>query len=479
MFEIISSIFSPRYPETIVYMLQSTEYRIWPFLRWYWRTNNFNRVAKRRQLERTKVTRLLLLILRLGIFLQIAGGAVVLGLGLNDKFAPGIGWGIGLLISYPVVWAHLIIFPTILGRWLIIVPGERKQIAQTRDILSKHSGIKIAVAGSYGKTSMKELLLTVLGAGKDVAATPANKNVASSHAQFARKLTGKEDVIIIEYGEGAPGDVNRFSLTTQPNIGVITGVAPAHLDRYKTIEAAGKDIFSLADYLRGEHVYVNDESKDAKPFIKPQYHLYSQKGLDDWNVKDVEISLEGTSYTLTEGDKDYRIKSGLLGRHQIGPLTAAVAIAEELGLTKKQIEAGISKTTPFEHRMEPRHLYGAWIVDDTYNGNIEGMRVGLEFLHELKAKRKIYVTPGLVDQGKEAEKVHWRLGELIAKSNPDKVVLIRNSAVEFIQAGMRQGGYKGEVVIEIDPLNFYTHLDQFIAAGDIVLMQNDWTDNYS
>ena len=231
--------------------------------------------------------------------------------------------------------------------------------------------------------------------------------------------------------------------------------------------------------MRGEHVYVNSESEDAQPFIKPEYHLYSQRGMGDRKVKDVETSVEGTSFILTKGDANYQMKSGLLGRHQVGPLTLAVALADELGLTKKQIESGVAKTTSFEHRMQPRHLHGAWIIDDTYNGNIEGMRAGLQFLDELKAQRKIYVTPGLVDQGKANETVHKQLGKLIANSNPDKVVLVRNSTTKFIQTGLKQGGYKGEVVIEADPLNFYTNMDHFVAAGDIVLMQNDWTDNYN
>src|SRR4029079_174498 len=104
------------------------------------------------------------------------------------------------------------------------------------------------------------------------------------------------------------------------------------------------------------------------------------------------------------------LHTGLLGEHQLGPLAAVASLGMVLGLSIDQIPAGVAATQPFEHRMQARPLAGGWIIDDTYNGNIEGLRAGLRLLHKLPAKRKIYVTPGLVDQGGETERVHLELG---------------------------------------------------------------------
>jgi UDP-N-acetylmuramoyl-tripeptide--D-alanyl-D-alanine ligase len=134
---------------------------------------------------------------------------------------------------------------------------------------------------------------------------------------------------------------------------------------------------------------------------------------------------------------------------------------------------------PFEHRMQPRNVSGATVIDDTYNGNIDGMQAGLRMLKDMPGSRKIYVTPGLVDQGKETKRVHRDLGVSIAKVKPHIVVLMHNSVTKYIVGGMRAEGYKGELRVENDPLKFYTNLDNFIAAGDVVLLQNDWTDNYA
>jgi len=433
---------------------------------------------KRRALERTKAARLLLLAIRLGILLQVTLGVFFIWLDSRRDLAGAWQFGVALIIVYPVVWAYMITLPILIGRWLIVRPREKRLIRESQSIFAKHPGVKIAVAGSYGKTTMKELLGTVLSEGKNVAITPANKNVASSHAVFASKLTGSEDVLVIEYGEGRPGDVLRFTKTTQPNIGVITGIAPAHLDHYPSLDAAARDIFSLADYLQDTEVYVNAESEAAQPFIKKTQHLYDSNGVGGWKVRDISVDFEGVAFSLVRGTKKLHLRSGLLGRHQIGPLAAVAVIADKLGLSVREIEAGVAKTRSFEHRMQQRYIRGAWVIDDTYNGNIEGIKAGVALLKELPAKRKIYITPGLVDQGVETERVHLEMGRLIAAANPDKVTLMHNSVTEHLQKGLKQGGYKGEIQIEENPLDFYMNLEHFIAAGDVVLMQNDWTDNY-
>lgn len=471
--------YSPRYPKILVYMLQSTEYQAAPYLAWYWRTQNFAHVMKRRELVQTKAARLLYRALSAGMLLEIAVGLLLIYLGLWHGLGGGVGFGLALIIAYPIIWAHLAIVPLVAGRELVARPNEKRLIATSEQIFKAHSGARVAIAGSYGKTSMKELLLSVLSHDKKVAATPANKNVAISHAHFARKLTGDEDILLIEYGEGAPGDVARFSRTTHPTHGVITGLAPAHLDHYKTLHAAGEDIFSLAKYLKNKNVFVNGEAPSAQSFIEKEFHIYDRSGALGWKVSGVKLSIEGTHFTLTKGNETLRLHSQLLGRHQLGPLSLAAALAHDLGLSDKQIIAGINKTAPFEHRMQPYQLSGAWVIDDTYNGNIEGIRAGTELLAELPAKRKLYVSPGLVDQGEETERVHLEMGRLIAAAQPDIVVLMQNSVTTFIQQGLQAGNFKGELRIESNPLDFYTNLTEFVAAGDLVLMQNDWTDNYA
>jgi len=478
MIRALLSIYRPSYFSTIAYMLQSSEYDVQKYLVWYWTTQNFDKVRVRGSLKKTKSARFLLTSIYLAFVLEILAGLISIYLWHGGKFNGGITFGIALIIGYPVIIANLIVVPLVLGRIIVANPRNSRKILKAEKIFADFKGEKIAIAGSYGKTSMKELLMTILSDYKNVASTPGNKNVATSHANFAFSLSGKEDILLIEYGEGAPKDVELFARITHPSRAIITGLAPAHLDKYKTLEAAGEDIFSVANFVDEEKVYVNSESKDTTVFLKPKFKTYSREGIDGWKIDKVSTSLKGTVFDMTKDNIKLNLKSQLVGRHHIGALAMAVSLAIELGLTDKQVMAAVAKTGPYEHRMQPYELNGAYVIDDTYNGNIEGIRAGTELLGELQAKRKIYVTPGLVDQGKETKAVHENMGQLIAKSDADIVVLMKNSVTQYIKKGLEGGGYKKKLMIEENPLRFYKNLSQFIASGDVVLMQNDWPDQY-
>lgn len=479
MFKALFSLYRPKFPRVVVYMLQSVEYSVGAYWRWLGRVSNFNRIMHRRQLVMTKPARGLLWFMRLGMLAQLILAIYFIYLAAHNHHSNlGVILAAAFGLSTPIVWAYLVVLPLLLGRWFLIKPFHARQVRKSAKVFAGHPGARIAIAGSYGKTTMKEILLAVLGQGLKVAATPANRNVAISHAQFAKGLDGDEDILIIEYGEGAPGDIRRFAKATHPNVGIITGLAPAHLDKYPTLADAAQDIFSLADYLAGGEVYASGDSQEAKPYIKKSFIIYSSKGVDGWRVSDIDVRVDGTSFVMQKQSRKLRINSHLIGEHLVGPLALAIYMADEAGLSEQQIKTGVAAIKPFEHRMESRPLNGGWLIDDTYNGNIEGMEAGLKLLTALPANRKIYITPGLVDQGVETETVHRRLGAAIAKANPDKVVLMKHSVTDYILEGLDQGKFKGELTIEDDPLDFYTNIDKFIAAGDVVLMQNDWPDQY-
>ena len=216
-----------------------------------------------------------------------------------------------------------------------------------------------------------------------------------------------------------------------------------------------------------------------QPYLQKSDTIITKKAAGEWRISDIKVEISGTSFVMTCKKQKLFIKSALLGRHHVATLAMAALLANELGLSKKQIEDGLAKTTPFEHRMQPRIVAGATILDDTYNGNVEGILAGLELLHELKANKKIYVTPGLVDQGEETEKVHHEIAKKLYDVAPDLIVLMDNSATKIIEDALAKLNYQGLIQIETDPLNFYQNLDKIVAAGNLVMLQNDWTDNYN
>src|ERR1035438_6140853 len=149
MIEGLISFYKLKYPKTLVYMLQRTEYEVIPYLRWHWQTNNFDNVATRGSFSPTKRAKLLLVFLRLGILVQIILSLWLIYLGIIDKVFWRVEIGACVLISYPLVWAYLITVPLVLAKLLIAGPKERKQIAASKRIFTKTKAVKIAVAGSY------------------------------------------------------------------------------------------------------------------------------------------------------------------------------------------------------------------------------------------------------------------------------------------------------------------------------------------
>lgn len=467
------------YPTTIVYMLQSSEYDVVEYFKWVQRTTDFSNVMRRSTLKYTNKAKVLLVLSHLTTYILYAL-VIVLWFVANDKYSiVHLYFSIMILVATPWFLAYFITIPLILGKVLIQNPRERQIIKEAKSIIKNHNGLKVAIVGSFGKTTAKEILATILTVGKNIACTPGNMNTPIGISRFAKKLSGDEDVLIFEMGEAKVGDIKELCELTGPDMGIITGINEAHLSNFGTIENTIKTIFELIDYLGEKPVYKNSDSPILeKKILKNDKLAYSRDGINGWKVLNVESGIFGLHFDMIKDGEKIHLETMLIGEHNIGIIAASVVIAKQLGMTHDQIIEGVSYTKPFEHRMEPKYIHGAWIIDDTYNGNFEGVLAGLKLLKETEAKRRIYVTPGLVEHGDKTSSIHAKIGKEISKV-ADVVVLMKNSATRDIASGLENGNFRGELKIVDDPLDFYTNIEHFVAAGDVVLMQNDWTDNYA
>jgi len=474
------SWYSYRLPIYLVYMLQQVEYNAKSFLVWILRLHRSSRLVStvmyRKKLEYTIKAQLLVA----STYILIAASfLIILIVGALFGFTVKTCGLALLVVVFTPVTAVAYLSIVSFCAWLFVVnPSQRRQVAGSTQIFREFKGITIGIAGSYGKTTMKEILTTVLSQRFDVAVTPGNMNTPVAHARFAGTLEN-QDVAIIEYGEGAPGDIERFARTTQPDYAVITGVAPNHLDRYKTLTTLTSDLLSLRSSVEPSKLYINGDSLILKEQAHSDEGLYSADTVAEWNISQISVSTSGTSFVMKNKSKRINVESGLLGRHQVAPLALAVVLGIRLGLSINQVELGTRKVVPIEHRMSTYMLSGALIIDDTYNGNLEGITVGLNLLKTVSAKRKLYVTPGLVEQGEETERVHIEIAKLINNVKPDILVLINNSATRIIDTELTRLDYDGQIMKIDEPLQFYTNIGHIVARGDVVLLQNDWTDNYN
>jgi UDP-N-acetylmuramoyl-tripeptide--D-alanyl-D-alanine ligase len=375
--------------------------------------------------------------------------------------------------------AYGIVIPLYIFEVVVQKPLVFFALRKTRQALEKHRAVKIGVAGSFGKTSMREILKTVLAAGKSVAAPPESYNTPLGIAKFVQGLTGEEEILIFELGEYYPGDVRKLCRIVRPDWGFVTGANEAHLEKFKTVDRAAKTVFELGEFVKADQLYVNGENELVKKYAPPGSAQYGRAGVRDWRITDARTGLDGTSFVLAKDNARVEAHSKLLGMHNIGPLAAAADIASRLGLSPAQIEEGISRTQPFSHRLEPKtDASGVVTLDDSYNGNPDGVRAVIDFLAPLKGHRRFYVTPGLVEMGSRKEAVHREIGRELAAAGIEKTILIKNSVTRYIEEGLKEKNYQGEIIWFDDALAAFAALPLMTVKGDIVLLQNDWPDQY-
>jgi len=429
-----------------LYMLQQAEYSAKVFWKWYARAKTFRRIEKRGRLKWTTKAKILALL--------TFGSAIIL-LPLTLLFAP---------IVLPII---LLFWNGLFGIAQLPVRFRIKKKAQK--ILANHKATKVVIVGSYGKTTAKEVFATVFG--KDARATIGNENTMLGIARFVQKLKGDEKVLVFELGEFKFGEIREMCETIDPDFAVYTGVSGAHLDTLKNIDGVVKTLNEVREFVPTERIAVNSDNKILSEQKAEWY--FGEKGVNKDKIKNIQLSADGVKFDFL----GMKVESPLLGRHNIAIVAFAVFFAKKvLNLNDAVITKNLSELQHFPHRMAPRYLGGSLIIDDTYNGNLEGVRAGLELIKNLPFEHKVYVTPGLVEQGDEQESAHLKIGELIAESGVNKVYLMQNTVTRFIQNGLKKSGFKGQINIVPNPLDFYENLDAITIPNQVILMQNDWSD---
>jgi UDP-N-acetylmuramoyl-tripeptide--D-alanyl-D-alanine ligase len=468
------SRYHPRYVRALIYMLQANEYYPFEYLAWYHRTSDFSNIEKRKHLVYTTKAILLTIFAWVSAIFSAASSMIV---ALHTGLPGYIAAIIGLFLAPFIVPYTLFLLILVLN--FLQKPFEAAIIAGAKRKLKKHNAIKIGIAGSFGKTSMREILKTVLSEGKRAAAPGGSHNTPLAIAKFVHALTGNEEVLIFEFGEYYPGDIHKLCAFVEPDWGIITGVNEAHLERFGSLDRAAGTIFELAAYLKGKPVYVNGEAILARGYMDSNHVLYDRNGTEAWRVEEATTSIDGTIIDFSHEGKKIHVHSRLLGLHNGGPLAAAADIASKFGLNDEQIRRGVAETKPFNHRMQPRIDGGVTWIDDSYNGNPDGAAAAIEFLRTLQGQRRWYVTPGLVEMGSRKEEIHREMGRRLAEAGIEKVVLIQDSVTPYVERGLKDAGYTGEIIwFDFGPTAFNA-LPKMNVAGDVVLIQHDWPDQYA
>ena len=345
--------------------------------------------------------------------------------------------------------------------------------------------LKIGITGSYGKTSVKEILKTVLSQKYRVLSTPGNYNTPLGIALSVKNLDSTHDVFIAEMGARSKGDIKELAEMIKPKYGVLTGVNNQHLETFGSIEITKATKYELFENLAdgGVGFFSSDNENSMELMEKFSGEKYSA-GIDGENnlvtATDLKIDTRGMTFTLNFSDgKSVKCTTVLLGRHSVKNICLASAVAYKIGLTPKEIATGINRLQSVGHRLEllPNNKKIV-IIDDSYNSNEDGIDAAMEVLDTFKG-RKIVLTPGLVELGKMENVANLEFGKMLA-SHADLVIVIGHHNAEMLINGLIEGGMNKENIKFAKNLNKGNALlNQIMKEGDVVLFENDLPDNYN
>ena len=393
-------------------------------------------------------------------------------------------------------WVYLLTTVLIvLAPWMMILvniinsPVEKGinqgYINDAKRILKEMPNLKIiGITGSYGKTSVKYYLQTLLKSKYNVLVTPASYNTPMGVVRTIREeLKPIHQIFVCEMGARNIGDIKELCDIVHPHYGVITSVGPQHLETFLNIQNITNTKFELADaipddgmiFLNGDNEYIvgNSDKYSNKIFYA------TEEKAGNYYSDNVTVSQNGTEFDVVTPDGERaRFKMKLVGIHNVINVAGAIAVAHKMGISLEELKNPVRKIQPVEHRMELRQNGNVTIIDDAYNSNPVGSKAAVETLAMFDGVR-ILVTPGMVELGAEEERFNYEFGTYAAKCC-DYIALVGKKHTAPIEKGILDSGFAADKCKSFDSLNEALAYAYSIPASGrkYILLENDLPDNY-
>ena len=354
-----------------------------------------------------------------------------------------------------------------------------------RKLLSNERLIRIGITGSYGKTSVKHILGTILSEKYPTLITPASFNTPMGVSRAIReRLTPSYQVFVGEMGARHVGDIKEMCRLVKPTIGIVTSVGPQHLETFKSIERVAKTKYELIEGLPADgNCYFYDDGAYCTQMYEKTEKPKKLCGMDpsrcDCWCEDIRVSAQGSTFQLhIRGKGSIECHTRLLGEHNIQNILLAAMAASDLGLSLRQIAHGVEKLQIVKNRLELMTRPGAFtIINDAFNSNPIGAKAAL---HVLKGfpQRRIIITPGMVELGEKEAEYNREFGREMAGC-VDVAILVGKKRTAPMVEGLKEAGFPEENIHRVDSLDASTRLlHSMVRPTDTVLYENDLPDHY-
>ncbi len=328
---------------------------------------------------------------------------------------------------------------------------------EAKQKLTQMNELKIvAITGSYGKTSMKNFVFQILQKKYKTYMTPRSVNTLGGLIKdINTDLPSDTQVYVAEAGARQKGDIYQIAQLLNHHIAIVGKIGPAHIEYFKSIENIVRTKLELMQSKRLEKAFVH-ESATNEPHEKVEFFGSEISGLHS--------SLEGLRFTLEIEGKRYPFETRVLGAFQAINIAAAVKVALYLGMGIEEIQKAVSELEGVEHRLQRIDAGGKIILDDGFNGNIDGMKEAINLCAEHQGP-KVIVTPGLVES---TDELNLELIEEINKVFDTVIVTGALNAALFD----KHLHVKNKIMLS-DKSKLTDLLAKQTASGDIILFAND------
>ena len=314
----------------------------------------------------------------------------------------------------------------------------------------------VAITASYGKTSIKNFLAQILSTQRKVYKTPRSVNTLGGIIKDINELLPDVcDVYIVEAGARVRGDIDEIARLVNPHIAVVGCIGEQHIEYFKTLENIRNTKMEMINSTRLEHAFVHESAN-----INPTSMIHSFGS----ELSDLEATLQGLSFSMMlDGVKEH-FTCKLLGAFNAINIAAAIHVARALGLELSVIKEAVANLQGVEHRLQKIEAGGKLIIDDSYNGNLEGMLSSYDLV-ATHVGRKVIITPGIVESSEEANAALAQKIDAVF----DLVILTGKANVEILDLHVK----KAQKIILSDKSKLQETLAEQTHAGDVILFSND------
>jgi len=314
----------------------------------------------------------------------------------------------------------------------------------------------IAITGSCGKTSTKNILNNILKTKYDTYATPKNINTEIGLIKTINDdLPNKTDIFITEAEGYSKGKIKKISKLIHPKYVLITSLKEIHLDVFSNINNIINTRFELIDSIdKNGILFLNmDDPYQVNYKIKKDikviwYSLYNKKA--DIYAKDIKINNKGSTFKIyiKKEKKEYFLETKLLGRGNISNIVGSIAIGITLGVPIIDIIKSIKDINPLEDRLSIKYEDGIYKIMDKCSYSMESFNIALEVLSKMKGT-KIVVTPGILDLGDKDKETNLLVGHLLSNIC-DYVILVRDNL--YLYKGLIDNGYSKDKIMYVNEI---------------------------